>query len=321
MTSRSAPRSPGRPDEAMSGLVGFFVNTLVLRTTVTAADSFTALVAGAREAALGAYAHQDVPFEHLVDDLRPERSLARHPLFQVMLAFQNTPRPRLDLPGATISQLPAATAATKFDLEFSWRETPGPGGPGGLDGAVIYRTDLFTADAAGPIAGRLVRVLEQVAADPGLRVHQVSLLSDAERAELAARNATAAPVPDDTVTGLFADRAAAGAGCGGGCGWGCGAVLPVPGWLGGPAGVAAGTGGCGAGVGGGGAGAAVGGDGHGSAGGVVGRGGVPAAGPRVPARADRLHADRRSGGGAGVHAAGCGCLAGRARWPAAGDAG
>ena len=194
----------GRPDEAMSGLVGFFVNTLVLRTTVTPADSFTALVAGAREAALGAYAHQDVPFEHLVDDLRPERSLTRHPLFQVMLAFQNTPRPHLDLPGATVSQLPSGTGATKFDLDFTWRETPDAGG---LDGAVIYRTDLFSADAAGQVAGRLVRVLEQVAADPGLRVHQVSLLSGAERAELAARNATAAPVPEDTVTGLFAARA------------------------------------------------------------------------------------------------------------------
>ncbi len=194
----------GRPDEAMSGLVGFFVNTLVLRTTVTPADSFTALVAGARQAALGAYAHQDVPFEHLVDDLRPERSLARHPLFQVMLAFQNTPRPHLNLPGATVSQLPSGTGATKFDLDFTWRETPDAGG---LDGAVIYRTDLFSADVAGQVAGRLVRVLEQVAADPGLRVHQVSLLSGAERAELAARNATAAPVPEDTVTGLFAARA------------------------------------------------------------------------------------------------------------------
>ena len=81
----------GRPDEAMSGLVGFFVDTLVLRTAVRAGDSFTALVAGAREAALGAYAHQDVPFEHLVDDLRPERSLLRRRLFQDMLGFQNTP--------------------------------------------------------------------------------------------------------------------------------------------------------------------------------------------------------------------------------------
>ena len=194
----------GRPDEAMSGLVGFFVNTLVLRTKVAAGDSFTALVAGARQAALGAYAHQDLPFEHLVDDLRPERSLARHPLFQVMLAFQNTPRPHLDLPGTAVSSLPAGTAATKFDLDFTWRETPGAGG---LGGAVVYRTDLFSADAAGQIAGLLVRVLEQVAADPGLRVHQVSLLTDAERAELAARNATAAPVPEDTVTGLFAARA------------------------------------------------------------------------------------------------------------------
>ena len=96
----------------MSGLVGFFINTLVLRTTVTASDTFTALVAGARETALGAYAHQDVPFEHLVDDLRPERSLSRHPLFQVTLTFQNTPRPHLDLPGATVSRLPADSGAT-----------------------------------------------------------------------------------------------------------------------------------------------------------------------------------------------------------------
>ena len=99
-----------------------------------------------------------------------------------MLAFQNNPRPHLDLPGAAISQLPASTATTKWDLEFSWRETPGASGPGGLDGGVIYRTELFSAEAAGLVAGRLVRVLEQVAADPGLRVYQVSLLSDAERA-------------------------------------------------------------------------------------------------------------------------------------------
>ena len=154
----------GRPDEAMSGLVGFFINTLVLRTTVTASDTFTALVAGARETALGAYAHQDVPFEHLVDDLRPERSLSRHPLFQVTLTFQNTPRPHLDLPGATVSRLPADSGATRFDLEFSWREIPGTGG---LVGGVAYHTDVFSAEAAGLIAGRLVRVLEQVAAIRG----------------------------------------------------------------------------------------------------------------------------------------------------------
>ena len=195
----------GRPDEAMSGLVGFFINTLVLRTTVTASDTFTALVAGARETALGAYAHQDVPFEHLVDDLRPERSLSRHPLFQVTLTFQNTPRPHLDLPGATVSRLPADSGATRFDLEFSWREIPGTGG---LVGGVAYHTDVFSAEAAGLIAGRLVRVLEQVARDPGLRVHQISLLTDAERAELVARNETAVGAPDANVAGLFAARAA-----------------------------------------------------------------------------------------------------------------
>ena len=88
--------------------------------------------------------------------LRPERSLSRHPLFQVMLAFQNNPRPHLDLPGATISQLPASTGATKFDLQFSWWETPGQSGSGGLDSAVVYRTDPVSArgrSGAG-VAGR-----------------------------------------------------------------------------------------------------------------------------------------------------------------------
>ena len=196
----------GRPDEAMSGLVGLFVNTLVLRTRVTPADTFTILAARARDTALGAYAHQDVPFEHLVDDLRPDRSLARHPLFQVTLDFQNTPRPRLDLPGAVVSRQAAATGTTKFDLEFTWRQTPGPGG---LDGTLTYRTDLFTQQTARQIAGRLVRVLEQVAADPGLRVHQVSVLTGTERAQLLAGwNNTAGPVPEAAVPELIVARAA-----------------------------------------------------------------------------------------------------------------
>ena len=178
-----------------------------------------------------------------------------------------------------------------------------------------YRPDLFTADAAGLIAGRLVRVLEQVAADPGLRVHQVSLLSDAERAELAARNETAVPVPDATVAGLFAARAVRVPD----------AVAVVDGeavvsyrFLAAAAARLASRlaqAGCGAGVGGGGAGAALSGDGHGGAGGAVGRGGVPAAGLPVSRWADRLHADRRSGGRPGIHPPSRGCPASRANGP------
>jgi amino acid adenylation domain-containing protein len=199
----------GRPDQALDGLVGFFVNTLVLRADIAGDPSLAEVVARVREADLAAFAHQDLPFEQLVEELAPERSLARNPLFQVMVVFQNAPRQQWQLPGLEVSPAgtgaEAGTGGAKLDLLFHAWERREPGGaPGGLAGDVEFAADLFDAVTAEAIAGRLVRVLEQVAADPRLRVSQVEVLTAAERRHLVEQwNDTARPVPDATVAELF----------------------------------------------------------------------------------------------------------------------
>jgi amino acid adenylation domain-containing protein/non-ribosomal peptide synthase protein (TIGR01720 family) len=199
----------GRGDQVLDGLIGFFVNTLVLRTDVSADPAFCDLVRRVREADLSAYAHQDVPFERLVDVVRPERSLARHPLFQVMLAFQNAPGAAWDLAGLRVSPVAAGTGAAKFDLSFSLRERRGTdGAPDGIGGVIEYSADLFDPGTARQIAWRLVRVLEQVAADPGVRASQVDVLTAQERGRLLAEwNDTSRPMPAGTLAGLFEAQA------------------------------------------------------------------------------------------------------------------
>jgi len=202
----------GRADPALEGLVGNFVNTLVLRADVSGDPSFAELVGRVREADLGAYAHQDLPFERLVDALAPDRSLSRHPLFQVALAFQNIPLATWQLPGLAAQPLPAepSAGADLFDLSVTLRERRGPDGvPAGIEGSVEFSADLFEQATAEALAGRLVRVLEQVAADPGLRVSGVEVLDHAERRQiLQGWNDTATPVPQVTLPGLFAAQVA-----------------------------------------------------------------------------------------------------------------
>ena len=200
----------GRPDAALDDLAGFFVNTLVLRTDVSGDPSLATVIGRARQAALGAYAHQDVPFERLVEMLHPDRSLARHPLFQTMLSVQNVAPAHWDLPGLEVSAAPAAPAAARFDLLFALNERHGAGGAAGLDGTMRYACDLFEDTTAEALAARLVRVLEQMAADPGVPLREVEVLDQAERRQLVAGwNDTGARVPAQTLAGLFEAQVAA----------------------------------------------------------------------------------------------------------------
>jgi amino acid adenylation domain-containing protein/non-ribosomal peptide synthase protein (TIGR01720 family) len=202
----------GRGDQALDELVGFFVNTLVLRADVAGDPSLAEVIGRVREADLAAFGHQDLPFEQLVEALAPERSLARNPLFQVMVVFQNAPRQDWQLPGLRVTRTRTGTDAARFDLTFSMRERWGTGGvPAGIEGSVDYAADLFDAGTAEQIAGRLVRVLEQVAADPGLRVSQVAVLGEAERAQLLADwdGGTAREVSAATLPELFQAQVAA----------------------------------------------------------------------------------------------------------------
>ncbi|WP_254407502.1 non-ribosomal peptide synthetase [Streptomyces sp. GMY02] len=195
----------GRTDEALDDLVGFFVNTLVLRTDLSGDPTFLQLLARTREADLGAYTHQDVPFERLVEDLAPARSMARHPLFQVMLTLQNTAEARLDLPGLNIEALPAGALPAKFDLDFQIAEQiTDDGTPAGLTGLITYATDLFDPPSVEAIARRFLMVLEAVTADPSVPVSRIDVLDTAERERILVEwNDTTHGVPPTTLAELF----------------------------------------------------------------------------------------------------------------------
>ncbi|MFE9425689.1 condensation domain-containing protein, partial [Kitasatospora sp. NPDC006697] len=176
----------GRMDEGLNDLIGFFVNTLVLRTDLSGDPGFADLVGRVRDAGLAAFAHQDVPFERLVEDLAPSRSMARHPLFQVMLSLQNNAGVTLDLPGLVAEPLAGGEAPAKFDLNFTFAESFGPGGgPGGITGSVTYARDLFEPASGERFGPRLVRVLGQLLAAPEQPVSRVEVLTGQERELLA----------------------------------------------------------------------------------------------------------------------------------------
>ncbi|MGH3931836.1 MAG: non-ribosomal peptide synthetase, partial [Pseudonocardiaceae bacterium] len=201
----------GRTDQALDDLVGFFVNTLVLRTDTSGNPTFAELLARVRETALGAYAHQDVPFEYLVEVLNPTRTMAHHPLFQIMLALQTAPQANFDLPGLTVSAVPVPTATAKFDLSFSLRERRGPDGtPEGIDGVVEYATDLFDAGTVEAILTRWVWLLEAVVADPDRPISRIDLLTTEERERLLVEyNNTSRPVVQVCLPVLFETQVAA----------------------------------------------------------------------------------------------------------------
>ncbi|ROO88888.1 non-ribosomal peptide synthase protein (TIGR01720 family)/amino acid adenylation domain-containing protein [Actinocorallia herbida] len=161
----------GRTEEALDDLVGVFVNTLVLRTDTSGDPTFAELLDRVRDADLAAYAHQELPFERLVEVLNPARSLARHPLFQVMLTLQNNPAARVELAGMTVEVEDVDPGVAKFDLEFLLEEAPG----GGLTGTLEYARDLFDADTAADLCRWFLRVLDAAVADPSAHIGAVRL--------------------------------------------------------------------------------------------------------------------------------------------------
>ncbi|WP_158104744.1 non-ribosomal peptide synthetase, partial [Streptomyces milbemycinicus] len=146
-----------------------------------------------------------IPFERLVEVLNPQRSLAHHPLFQVMLTLQNNTHPNLDLPGIHVTRQPFGGTPAKFDLGFNLRESrTADGTPNGLTGQLDYRTDLFHPATAEALVTRLQRVLETVVADPDIPIDRVDILDEAERRQILSEwNDTARRMPDAVLPELF----------------------------------------------------------------------------------------------------------------------
>jgi amino acid adenylation domain-containing protein len=157
-------------------LIGFFVNTLVLRADVSGQPTFQELLQRIRQVSVDAYAHQDLPFEQLVEVLRPERTLSNASLFQVMFSLQNAQAENLQLPGLTLTPIRPETGTSKFDLTLMMEET----GPD-MIGAVEYNTDLFGRDTITRMVEHFQTVLRAAVANPGERISTLPLLSAAER--------------------------------------------------------------------------------------------------------------------------------------------
>ncbi|MBV9728782.1 MAG: AMP-binding protein, partial [Pseudonocardiales bacterium] len=195
----------GRTDQTLDELIGFFVNTLVLRTTTSGNPTFMDLISQVRDTALGAYTHQDIPFEYLVEALNPTRSLAHHPLFQILLALQNTPEANITLPELDTSPVFAPTGTAKVDLSIHlWEHHTPHGDPNGLHGMIEYATDLFDRSTIDTLFTRWARLLDVVTADPDQPISRIDLLTPDERHQLLTTyNNTAVVVPPVTLPELF----------------------------------------------------------------------------------------------------------------------
>ncbi|HYM27183.1 MAG TPA: condensation domain-containing protein, partial [Steroidobacteraceae bacterium] len=193
-----------RTRHEVEGLIGFFVNTLVLRTRVAGDASVGSLLSQVRETALGAYAHQALPFEQLVEELQPVRSLERSPLFQVMLVLQNQAQASPALAGVRAETLALAPETAKFELTLSLAETGD-----GLAASLEYDAALYGQATAARLLAHLERALGFMASGGSARLRDLSLLSAAERASIVEGwNASSAWVPDATLMELFAAQAA-----------------------------------------------------------------------------------------------------------------
>ncbi|WP_033825748.1 condensation domain-containing protein, partial [Kitasatospora sp. MBT63] len=168
----------GRSDAALDGLVGFFVNTLVLRNDLSGDPTFADLLTRTRESDLAAFAHQDLPFDRLVEAVNPPRVAGRHPLFQVMLGYQHNDGQGGSLLGLESRIQPFELGAVKFELDFNFEETSVSEE---IDIAFEYATDLYECSTAEALVERLLALLEQVAADPHRRIGSLDVLTVRER--------------------------------------------------------------------------------------------------------------------------------------------
>ncbi|MDF5721899.1 MAG: amino acid adenylation domain-containing protein, partial [Rhizonema sp. PD37] len=185
-----------RSQSEIEGLIGFFVNTLVLRTDLSGNPSYRQLLARVKEMTLAAYAHQDIPFELLIDALAPERDLSHTPLFQVMFALHNTPVEKMELAGLTLSPLVIENKTSKFDLTLSIESTTD-----GLTGCWEYSTDLFDDRTITQMIGHFHILLEGIVANPEQPINQIPLLRANEQHQLLVEwNETQTEYPLDKCT-------------------------------------------------------------------------------------------------------------------------
>ncbi|HLL47353.1 MAG TPA: condensation domain-containing protein, partial [Longimicrobiaceae bacterium] len=195
----------GRTHPDTERLIGFFANTLALRADLSGDPSFAELLGRVREGALGAYAHQDLPFERVVEELAPGRSLSYTPLFQVVLALQSAPAPPPRLEGLEVEPLRLGTTTAKFELTLALAESGA-----GLTGVLEYSTELFDGSTVERMLGHLRVLLEGATASPERRLSELELLGGEERDQVLRRfGAPAGDSPADaTLHGLFARQAA-----------------------------------------------------------------------------------------------------------------
>ncbi|WP_194834009.1 amino acid adenylation domain-containing protein [Nocardia sp. XZ_19_369] len=199
----------GRGEAALDDLIGMFVNTLVLRTDIDSGATFDDLLREVRRIDVDAFGHADVPFERLVELLDPARSAARHPLFQVMLTFQNLARTELELPGLSVSAVDLAMPLAKFDLQLALVERiDRHGAAEGISAAFTYATDLFDEATVQDFADRFGRILRAVANDSDVTIGDIDVLAPGER-ELVLHewNSPGAAVPEVTLVDLIGAQA------------------------------------------------------------------------------------------------------------------
>jgi len=193
----------------IEGLIGFFANTLVLRTDLSSTDvgvpTFREALGRVREVCLGAYANQHLPFEKLVEELRPQRDPSRNPLFQVTFALQNAPRAAMEMVGLIVTPWALAQQRVRFDMECHLREEEEA-----IQGVLIYNTNLFDGATMERMARHYLNLLQGVVSDPQQRISELPLFGDAERRQLLVEwNKTETDYPRDTcVHQLFEAQAA-----------------------------------------------------------------------------------------------------------------